>query len=202
MPRQFSAAVAENKVLTVPTLFGGTRDELRLYVGYAVQEGRPVTWENFYAHLTGFYPGQETAILAEYPMAPGDSAPALLGTVWTDYNPKVAINVCTYLQTTSLLAEKAPLYHFQFADRDAPVLGVGMPATPNPGFQIGAAHSTGLNYLFPNFANNSRTVSPDLAPRSQTLANRMIESLAAFVTTGNPSTPALPFWPPSAADQP
>ena len=63
----------------VPTMTGGARNELRLYVGYAVQAGNPITPQTYPQALKLFYGDNAAAVANED--TPGDSPPATLGSV-------------------------------------------------------------------------------------------------------------------------
>lgn len=67
---------------------------------------------------------------------------------------------------------------------------------------LGAVHSSELNYLFPNLSNTSAINAPDLPAKSQSLANTMVQAVAAFVRTGNPNTTGIPSWLAYRADAP
>ncbi len=185
------AAVPGGKLFEVPVMMGGARDELRLYVGYAVQDGFPVTASNWLQWLRMIYGSRAEAIAAQYP--PGASPPATLGSVFSSYNPKIPINNCLYMRTARSLAERLPVYQFEFADPHAPVLGVGI-APPDPGFELGAVHSSALNYFFPNYSNTSRINAPDLPAASQLLASTMVAHLASFARDGKPQAPNTAQW--------
>jgi para-nitrobenzyl esterase len=186
------AAVPGGRFVDVPVMMGGARNELRLYVGYAVQDGFNVTPSNWVQWLRAVYGNRAEAIATQY--LPGDSPPATLGSVFSSYNPKIPINNCLYLRTARALSARLPVYQFEFADPHAPVLGVGI-APPDPGFELGAVHSAALNYFFPNYSNTSRINAPDLPTASQALASTMVAQLASFARTGEPSAPAAPKWP-------
>lgn len=202
-PRAFAEAARTGDLVKVPLLLGGTRDELRLYVGYDEQAGRHVTHDNVLEHLRTMYeatPAAQSAhaaerIAREYDVANAASVPATLGTIMSDYTPVVGINNCLYLKTAETYAQFSPTRVFEFADRDAPILGVGMPAHPDPGFEIGAGHSSELNYLFPNLSNTSRIDAPDLSPASQALADQMVVLWANFMRSGVPSAAGVAAWP-------
>ena len=48
------------------------------------------------------------------------------------------------------MRKRVPVYEFVFGDRAAP------PVTTDPGFEMGAVHSSELPYLFPHFDNTTK----------------------------------------------
>ncbi|MGJ0392203.1 MAG: carboxylesterase/lipase family protein [Methylocystis sp.] len=194
VPLPGAVAIPEGKFVHVPVIMGGTRDELRLYVAYAIQAGQSVTKDNYAALLAQTYGKNADAILAKYPLADYSSPPAALGAVWSDFRPDVGINNCIYLQTAKLLRKSVPVYEFVFADRNAP------PVTADPGFEMGAAHSSELPYLFPHFDNTRSVAGPDLKGGSELLAEQMTAYFTSFARTGRPAAANAPAWPAFAAD--
>jgi para-nitrobenzyl esterase len=215
VPRSFQEAIDTDMITNVPLLYGGTRDEVRLYVGYfwqAAQAGHgPPINANTFADIwlpmlyPGTAPGGGTfaqAIATEYTPQGGftqpTDVPETLGTLMSDFIPSALINNCLYLHTADALSKRsgaAPIYEWEFADENAPVLGIGI-AEPYPDFKMGVVHSSELNYLFPNFSNNSKIDAPNLPPSSQGLADQMIAYWASFIRSGDPTNPSLPPWPP------
>ena len=208
LPDYSSASIAKyfNRV---PILFGGTQNELRLYVAYwnlfppklPVQN---ISQEDLNNHwLAAFYPDANAdirkKIIKQYfpQMAQGGVTDGgAVGSMVSDFTPRAGINNCGYLYSAAAFAGMTTLYEWEFADPDAPVLGVGIAKGLDPGMALGAVHSSELNYVFPNLSNTAAIDAPDLKPNSQKLADTLVQAWAAFARTGNPSTGAMPNWRP------
>jgi para-nitrobenzyl esterase len=188
VPLPGAKAIPAGKFVHVPILSGGDRDELRLYVAYAVQAGQSITKDNYADLLKETYGKNTEAIVGQYPFSGYSSPASALGTVWSDFRPDVGINNCIYLETAKLLRKSVPVYQFVFADRDAPSV------TTNPGFEMGAVHSSELPYQFPHFDNTTKIAGPNLTPASQKLAGQMMAYWTSFAKTGKPSAPNSPTW--------
>jgi para-nitrobenzyl esterase len=196
-------AFKSGKISRVPILMGGTRDELRLYVGYDVQAGAKITPETLPLAIKKLYGQTELEqkrkvpekILKKYALKKGDVPAEVLGTIMSDFVPAPGITNCMYHVTARLASKVTPVYMFEFTDRDAPVIGVGIPAQPDPGFVLGAVHSSELNYLFPKLDNTSKINAPDLKPASQKLSEQMISFWGSFIKTGSPKHTGAPAWP-------
>lgn len=211
LPRTVRQALDEGSFAPVPLMVGGTRHEVRLYVGYFWQDaqaGRAPALDpaHFAGWVKNFYGEERTpAIVQRYTPAGGfattQAVPETLGRMLSDYSPSIGINNCLYLHTSEQVRQsfarhgrKLPVYQWEFADEAAPVLGVGI-AKPYPDFAMGSVHSTELNYLFPRLSNTSRIDAAELAPASQQLADQMVAQWAQFVRSGNPNAKGLPAWP-------
>ncbi|MCD8565134.1 MAG: carboxylesterase family protein [Burkholderiaceae bacterium] len=194
VPRQALESLMSGKFVRVPVMNGNTRDEMRLYVAYDVQAGKQYTAANYSQTLEAIYAEHASEVEKRYPLANYSSAPAALGSVMSDFRPDLGINHCQSLDTSLILSGETTVFHSDFADRSAPVLGVSVPVEPDPGFELGAVHSAELNYYFPNFSNTSKIDGPSLPDESQALSNQMIETWANFIRTGRPSAKNLPAW--------
>ncbi len=203
LPRTGAEALASGRVMRVPLLAGGTRDELRLYVAYdLLQSPRPPGFDAAALRrywLPRYYgadhDGRFGAILAEY--APHSTlGGGEFGSMLSDYNPKIGLNNCLYQASDAAFVRWVPeLYAFEYADADAPVLGVGIAPGLDPGIALGAVHASDLSALFPHFSNTAANDGPDLAPASQRLADAMLLAWAAFAHGAGPAAPGLPAWP-------
>ncbi len=211
VPRSGTDAAKSGNLMKVPLLMGGTRDELRLYAAYAVLFPTGKQPDNFFTKdavynfwLPYFYGSDTTHYDAIYNHYFGTAegqlglaiTGATVGSMASDRAPVVGINNCLYLKTSDAFSPWVPaLYQFEFADKNAPVLGVGIAKGMDPGFELGAVHSSELNYLFPKLSNTTAIDGPDLQPTSQLLADQMVAYWAAFARTGTPNVSGLPTWP-------
>ena len=188
LPRDASVAVAEGRI-KVPVLYGGTTDEMRLYVGYEVLAiGHAYSETEYAKRLAATYGVHAATVEEQYPANQYSSPSAALGTALSDYSPGFPLSNCGYLQFGQTLAQHTPVYQFEFADRQAP------PVMDDPGIELGAVHSAELPYFFPGFSNHSQWEGPALAPGSQALSDVMIDFWASFVRTGRPSAAKVPAW--------
>jgi para-nitrobenzyl esterase len=203
VPRQAAESGRTGQYAKVPMLMGGTRRELLIYVAYAEQAGNRVTPDNYQAYLNGVY-GRTTdekdrqvpqQVAQSYPLGGKDPAPVVLGQATTDFTPEIGINACLLLTTGQELAASQPVYMFEFADDDALVSGVSIPAQPALSFKLGAVHSSELNYLFPGMSNNSKINAPALPRASQALATTMVAYWTSFARDGQPKAAKSADWP-------
>lgn len=184
-------ALQAGDFLQVPVINGFTRDEMRLYVGYDVQNGARITRDTYATAVRAIYGDRTDRVLALYPLKPGEHPAETLGSLMSDHMPGLGITHCLEIESGRLLAAHAPVRQWEYADRGAPVRGVSIPIDPEPGFDLGAVHSAELNALFPGFSNTAAMTAPDLAPASQALADRIVATWAAFVR----GKPLAPDWP-------
>ena len=196
VPRQGAEAFSSGRFLRVPMINGGNRDEMRLYVAYAIAAGQAVTRDTYSASLASKYGDIAPEVLAEYPLAKFPSAPAALGTVESDFLSGSALNNCLYLEMAEEASRYVAVYEYEFADRHAP------PVMDDPGFEMGAVHAADLPYFFPHISHNSKINGPDLEPPSQLVSELMVAYWSSFAYTGRPSPAGRPAWPRfrSAAD--
>ena len=188
VPIQPMEAFRSGRFVRVPIINGGNRDELRLYVAYDIQAGRPVTPANYSAHLQAIYGDKARQVEAAYPLIGFTSAASAFGTAMSDFTPVNGLNNCLFLKTGELASKFVPVHEYEFADRNAP------PVTANPGFEMGAVHSAELPYQFPHFSNTTTLDGPDLAPASQELATQMMAYWTSFAATGVPRAAGQADW--------
>jgi para-nitrobenzyl esterase len=197
VPHPTLDALKAGQFLRVPVLNGFTRDEMRLYVGYDVQGGARITPETYPLAVRAIYGDKTGKVLARYPLRPGEHPAETLGSLMTDFMPGLGITHCLMLESGRLLGAYTQVFQWEYADRTAPVRGVSIPISPEPGFNLGAVHSAELNALFPNFSNTAAMTAPDLSATSQALADVIVTSWAAFLR-GNPNAQEWPATRPGA----
>jgi para-nitrobenzyl esterase len=214
----YSASEISANINRIPILYGGAKDELRLYVAYEILREQIQNTSNLSANFRDaqfylyysldpsplpcptcgineeYWSTKRSIIFQEY-FSSGPVSADGLGSMFSDYNPVVGLSNCTYLRTANAFSSIMPLYQWEFADPDALVLGVGIAEDQDPRMALGAVHSAALNYFFPNLSNTSAIDAPDLPPKSQLLANEMVQVWANFIKTGTPQTPNLSNWP-------
>ena len=188
LPEQGTDLLASGKLLRMPVINGGNRDEMRLYVAYDVQAGGVITSETYLGRLKALYGDKAAAVQAQYPLANYPSATVALGTAMSDFMPNFGLNSCVFLKAGDAFSAHMPVYQYEFADRAAPLV------TTDVGFEQGAVHSAELPYFFPRFDNTSKLTGPDLAAPSQGLSDQMIDYWSHFARDGHPWAKGAPVW--------
>ncbi|NVO17195.1 MAG: carboxylesterase family protein [Rhodoplanes sp.] len=194
VPLQSFEALRTGRFVRVPVLNGGDSEELRLYVAYDVMAGARITAESYPDDLKAVYGDKSPTVLKAYPVTAYSSAPTALGSVMSDFSPKIGLNNCIYLEAGKLMRRHVPVYEYVFGDPAAP------PVTTDPGFEMGAVHSSELLYQFPHFDNTTKVAGPALAPPSQKLADQMMAYWTSFARTGIPVAAGAAAWPRYASE--
>ncbi|MEU6890341.1 carboxylesterase family protein [Streptomyces sp. NPDC046557] len=192
LPLAPDQALASGRFQRVPVLQGTNHDEMRMFVGLSLAAFPIHTETDYRARLVDAFGPAAPAVEAQYPAA-GHPTPAL---AWAALLTDRSL-ACTTLAAGRAIAAQAPglpLYGYEFADPDAPVL-TGLPA--NPGFPYGAAHGFEMPFLFSPFP----TERP-LTDAQRTLSDLMVDYWTRFAHTGNPNTPGAPLWPALGSSSP
>lgn len=181
LPTDPAQAMRAGRFLRIPVLSGGTRDEMRSFIGGVVLTSGPITPRRYQELLRNTFGEDAAEVGARYPLADYES-PAL---AWATLTTDLAWS-CPTLRGDQLLARHTRVYAYEFADRAAPnVNGIEVPDLPQ-----GAAHATDLPYLFDLGGQDLLST-----PRQHRLAEQMVRYWTAFAHTGDPNTAGTPYWP-------
>ncbi|MFD3701639.1 carboxylesterase/lipase family protein [Nocardia sp. NPDC058658] len=178
-------AFVDGKFARVPVLLGINKDEER-FRAFAIelQNGHPLTLQEYREQLTQLFGDRADRVAAQYP-CDGDNCSAALGDSMTDYAWARPAG-----DTFAALAHHTPTYAYEFADRDAPWFASATgQQLPSPSFDVGAYHIAELPYLF------DVAYSQPLPEVSRDLSDQMIAYWSRFAHTGDPNAVGSPPWP-------
>ena len=179
LPMSPPAAAAQGPMADVPVLIGTTADEFTPFVGLTyLHDHRLKPYPMLMADAFGVH---AAAVSARYPLSKYDGSAGLAyAAAVTD-----GMFACPVDAMASDLAQRMPLYAYEFNDRHAPV---PEPLRHTP-FAPGAGHALELRYLF------DMGGAPQLDRPQRTLAEQMVDYWSSFVTNGAPDVDGLPSWP-------
>jgi para-nitrobenzyl esterase len=172
LPEAPATAVRAGRAMRVPVLAGNNRDEHRAIIGVVEIIQGHYTAADYEAVLRTAFGDDAPRVAARYPV----SAYGTPGLAWAAAATD-RIWACPALTTQRLLARRAPVYAYEFAERHGPALTDSYP--------WGAAHGYELPYLF-DVAGflTAGAIQPGLAAE-------MIDSWARFAATGRAPWPAV-----------
>jgi para-nitrobenzyl esterase len=157
----------------IPLLAGTNRDEGTLFTAaFYDRAGTPLTGSGFRAALSAAAGAKTAAAIRAYPTA-GRSP----GRAWADVITDRAY-ACTALGTYRTLADRGPVFAYEFADPMAPSPFIALP----PDLAGGTTHGAEMPYLFDLVPGRTA-----LTPDQEALAAEMVDRWARFVATGNPN---------------
>ncbi|MFI7454089.1 carboxylesterase/lipase family protein [Nonomuraea sp. NPDC049714] len=181
LPADPARALREGRFHRVPVISGGTRDEMRAFIGGAAMAGQKFTAERYPELLRKSFGAKADAVRARYPLSAYDSPAMAWAAVITDRSW-----ACPTLTADRLLARHTDVYAYEFGDRDAPnINGIDVPGLPP-----GAAHASDLPSVFDLGGANLLATPPQ-----QRLGARMVDYWTTFARTGDPNSPDSPRWP-------
>jgi para-nitrobenzyl esterase len=172
----------------VPVLQGSNAHEYSLLSAVTIDVvlGAPMTAAQYPSQIdAAFGATLGAAVQTAYPLD-GSFTPA-----WTYDNAVTdAVFACSGRSVAqSLAAHDTPVFAYEFADANAPVV-FQLPPRPD-GF--GAYHAGELQYVFPG--NQTIYVGAPMTAAQQALSAQMVTYWAQFVTSGDPNGTGSPNWP-------
>jgi para-nitrobenzyl esterase len=97
---------------------------------------------------------------------------------------------CRSRKATRLLADKVPIYAYEFRDKTAPFYFPDM-----PGFKPLAYHTADIQYVFPGFKGGKQGIRRELDGQQKKLSDQIVKAWANFVKGGNPNGSGDKPWP-------
>lgn len=179
IPRQPLEALRAGAAAGVPLLHGGTKDEMRAFVGQQyVLPGKLITAQQYPQVVTDLF-GARTArrILKEYPAAEYPTPTLAYATLLGDYGGMVG--ACSQLPANRAAGRWAPLYSYEFAE----------PGQPWGDYPVGATHGGDVPYFFDS-RWPGREGPSNLTPAQKVLADRLVDDWTRFARTGSTGWPA------------
>ena len=202
LPIPGDTAWTSGKFNRMPIMNGGVSDEgafsasiEELFFGPISAERYAELVKNTYGGPAGAsggapnYPeGTPAKVLDQYPLSayptPGDAWVA----VGTD------ANVCRHPYLNSRVSQFAPLYAYEFSDRNAPWY------FPALSFAHGAAHTIDIQFLFTDWHGGPLGILHKLSPQERVLSQQLVAAWTNFMYSGNPNLKGNAPWPRYTAD--
>ena len=179
LPVDAMTAITAGKAARVPVLIGTNHDEYTLFA--AIQFLQHGGMPDYPQALADSFGADSSQVAQQYPVSQYGNSALAYGAAVTD-----GFFACSANQMELGLMRDAPVYGYEFNDRDAPA-PAPLRAVP---FAVGAGHSLELRYLF------DIRGAPPLNAAQQQLSDRMIGYWSGFVRTGVPHADGAPDWPP------
>jgi len=179
------AAAAAGKLAKVPVIIGTNRDE---WLGF--QSGDyPLDPAVYEARVKAEFGDKADDVLQLYPAAEGPDPIFAAGWLRGD----LMFSCPSVTTADAFQAAGNRVFFYEFADRTTPGWrSLGDPFPPST-LELGATHTTELQYLF-----GYQAAERPLDKAQQKLADQMVGRWTAFAATGNPSTNAKSVWKPFA----
>jgi para-nitrobenzyl esterase len=164
IPKSFLEAFGSGHFNRVTLVNGSTHDEWRWAVGYKENDaGAPMTASGYPEALAAYYGKPLGAkVLAEYPLGAYLSPSLAYSAAVTD-----SFFACSARRLNQIVASQMPTYAYEFADQTAP--NYLKPTS----FEIGAGHTSEIQYLFPLYHGGRGIVHP-LNPLQEQLSAKMV----------------------------
>jgi para-nitrobenzyl esterase len=192
-PQAPAAAFASGAFQHVPFINGSNHDEWRLFVGLDILFGKifdipppPMTPAQYAAQVQSTFGASAAQILALYPASNYTEPYYAWAAVLTD-----TIFACNTHLLNAQASRYAPVYDYELQDPNAPN---GQDLAP-PGFSWGAAHSTDLDFIFPDFYEPRALPGPPaLTPQQSQLGSTMRGLWLSLARYGRPFAPQSGLW--------
>ncbi|MFK4070636.1 carboxylesterase/lipase family protein [Streptomyces sp. NPDC029674] len=185
LPVQPEEAYEKGTAARVPVLNGANSDEGTLFAFAQFDgQGRPLTAEQYPGALTAAYgPELGGRVLKTYPLTEYASPTHAYAAAVGD-----RMFACTALRMNTALANRGPVYAYEFADRTSPPFASLRDLDTD--FDFGATHVNEVQYLFKHFG-----LASPLDAEQRALARRMVQYWGSFIRTGVPRADGGPAAP-------
>lgn len=170
LPEQPKTRRENRKIAKIPVLSGATENEGGFFsVTHRFGPNGGWTPADYRASIEAAPQGSE--ILAAYP-------PEKAGTPDDTYALAVSDQwACGTLKINTLHSQVAPVYAYEFADREAPATLFAFPGAPK-----GAFHTAEIPYVFQTaYPSELHRTPPALSPAQQALSDRMLAHWGDFI---------------------
>ncbi|MBK1784876.1 carboxylesterase family protein [Prauserella sp. ASG 168] len=179
LPENPADAIRYGRVQRVPVLAGHTRDEMTQSTSF-YDQGKPMSGATYQAVMRETFGEHKDEVEARYPERAYDSAALRWAAITTDRKW-----ACNQYSTSRALNRHVPVYQYEFADPDAPLLSPAPPTMP-----MGAQHASELWSLF-----DLHGIAAEFTPEQRRLSDQMIDYWAGFARSGDPGDADGPRWP-------
>ena len=196
LPTQPLIAFATGAFNRVPVLDGSNHDEGRLFVDADFDFlGMPLQPSDYDAVVTELVGAPITSLVTLlYPLGAyagagiADPTDLAYATVLTD-----SAFSCSALAFDQLLADRVPVFAYEFADEQAGLLQYPV----DPYLVLGAPHASELPFLWPSQIGGGAAAARDrLTPGEVALEGEMEQAWTNFARAGDPNGPGVsPAWP-------